>query len=422
MTDLTPVLDHERPTAPSLFGRVEVLPGQGLVLRRGGLLLVVPTVDGSQQDLLAELVGLCTHHGAPGGEDVLRLLGDLVSGSGSSRVPAFACLAAQGDHVHVMAYGAVQVAVDDQDPGSFTGARTGAWVQRSLPATFSSLSVRGTDAPDDTDEIDDTDEAGPHAGPGALLLDLLDGQVPGAGVTLHRPGVEATPGVGRASTGTDTPPGGRAMTVLRTAPRAHVVSLAPRAPDPARARSPLPVGGASPAVSPPFGSTPATSAPGPPTPVLVSGIVCRCGAFNSPDLEECQACGAPLDRDGPRETRPRPPLGILITDDGRVFTVTDDVVLGREPGQAPEVSSGRARPVVLRDREQSTSRVHAEIRLSGWRVAVVDRGSANGTYVSRSGSAGPWVLVPSDPGVPLAPGDRLRLGRREVLFDRYQLS
>jgi pSer/pThr/pTyr-binding forkhead associated (FHA) protein len=102
--------------------------------------------------------------------------------------------------------------------------------------------------------------------------------------------------------------------------------------------------------------------------------------------------------------------------------VTDDVVLGREPGQAPEVSSGRARPVVLRDREQSTSRVHAEIRLSGWRVAVVDRGSANGTYVSRSGSAGPWVLVPSDPGVPLAPGDRLRLGRREVLFDRYQLS
>src|SRR5690349_13992532 len=171
MTDLTPVIDHELPTAPGLFGRVEVLPGQGLVLRQDGLLLVVPTIDGSQQDLLAELVGLCTHHGGSGGEDVLRLLGDLVSGSDGSRVPAFACLAAQGDHVHVMAYGAVQVSVDDQDPGSFTGSRTGAWVQRSLPATFSSLSVRGTEAPDTPDatgETDETDLGGPHAGPGAL--------------------------------------------------------------------------------------------------------------------------------------------------------------------------------------------------------------------------------------------------------------
>jgi pSer/pThr/pTyr-binding forkhead associated (FHA) protein len=148
--------------------------------------------------------------------------------------------------------------------------------------------------------------------------------------------------------------------------------------------------------------------------------VCTCGELNNPDAEACRACGAHLDRGLPRRRGPRPPLGILITDDGRVFTLTDDVVVGREPAQAPEVRAGRARPLVLRDTDQSTSRVHAQIRLSGWRVEVVDRGSSNGTFLSRSGPAGPWLPVPRGEGLVLAPGDRLRLGKRELLFDRYQ--
>jgi pSer/pThr/pTyr-binding forkhead associated (FHA) protein len=121
-------------------------------------------------------------------------------------------------------------------------------------------------------------------------------------------------------------------------------------------------------------------------------------------------------------TGSRPPLGIIIVDDGRVFTLTDDMVVGREPLQAPEVRTGVARPLVLRDGEQSTSRVHAHVRLSGWEVEVVDRGSANGTFISRSGSRGPWLPVPTGVATALAPGDRLRLGKRELLFDRYRPS
>ena len=75
---------------------------------------------------------------------------------------------------------------------------------------------------------------------------------------------------------------------------------------------------------------------------------------------------------------------------------------------------------MLRDAEHSTSRVHARLRLSGWDVLVADSGSANGTQVSRSGPTGPWEAVYREPGTPLHPGDRVRLGKRQLLFDRVQ--
>jgi pSer/pThr/pTyr-binding forkhead associated (FHA) protein len=113
----------------------------------------------------------------------------------------------------------------------------------------------------------------------------------------------------------------------------------------------------------------------------------------------------------------RPPLGVLVVDDGTVLLLTGDVIIGREPGLAEEVTSGRAQPLQLRDETHSVSRVHAHVRLTGWEVTVVDSGSSNGTFLSSTGTAGPWVRV--EEPTPLAPGDRIRLGKRQLMFDRH---
>jgi pSer/pThr/pTyr-binding forkhead associated (FHA) protein len=119
---------------------------------------------------------------------------------------------------------------------------------------------------------------------------------------------------------------------------------------------------------------------------------------------------------------PRPPLGILVTDGGTIYPVTGDYVIGREAERSPEVLSGRALPLPLRDGARSTSRIHARVSVSGWKVRISDNGSANGTFLSRRGAAGPWLpLTPLEP-VTLVPGDRLRLGKRQLLFDSWRES
>jgi pSer/pThr/pTyr-binding forkhead associated (FHA) protein len=113
-------------------------------------------------------------------------------------------------------------------------------------------------------------------------------------------------------------------------------------------------------------------------------------------------------------------LGVLVTDGGTVYPVTGDFVIGREPEQAPDVLAGRARPLLLRDTARSTSRVHARLTVTGWKVLLSDDRSANGTLVSRHGAAGPWLPATSQNPVQLAHGDRVRLGRRQLLFDTWR--
>jgi pSer/pThr/pTyr-binding forkhead associated (FHA) protein len=113
-------------------------------------------------------------------------------------------------------------------------------------------------------------------------------------------------------------------------------------------------------------------------------------------------------------------LGIVVTDGGTIYTVTGDFVIGREAEAAPDVLAGRAHPLPLRDAARSTSRVHARLTVSGWKVMLSDGGSANGTFLSRSGAAGPWLPVTSHVPVVLVHGDRVRLGKRQLLFDTWR--
>ena len=200
-------------------------------------------------------------------------------------------------------------------------------------------------------------------------------------------------------------------TVMRPTVAVKRVSLRPQDRVGARVRrAPLPRG----AVAAP---SPASGGPV----VLIEGVTCPSGHLNESESATCGPCGARIDAAAPRVTRARPPLGVLVTDDGAVYTVTGDYVIGREPEQAPDVKAGTARALVLQDGEHSTSRVHARLELSGWSVLLKDSGSANGTFLSRGGAAGPWTVVPREPGTPLRPGDRVRLGKRQLLFDRYHV-
>jgi len=112
----------------------------------------------------------------------------------------------------------------------------------------------------------------------------------------------------------------------------------------------------------------------------------------------------------------RPPLGLLLFDNGATFVLDHDYLIGREPEPDPEVRSGELRPLVLIDQSGSISRRHAEIRLRGWDVVLVDRGSANGTLVAQR-DADQWrAVVPGQP-IQLLPGMRISMGRRTLSFE-----
>ncbi len=150
--------------------------------------------------------------------------------------------------------------------------------------------------------------------------------------------------------------------------------------------------------------------------VVVKGFKCARDHLNDPRVSFCAVCGIRMDQltciltDGIR-----PPLGLLLLDDGTSFVLDNDCVLGREPEHAEAVARG-ARPVRVEDHSGGMSRAHAEIRLMDWDVTVVDGGSTNGTHV-RQPSHQDWTrAIPGHP-VKLTPGAQIQLGGRVATFD-----
>jgi FHA domain len=151
--------------------------------------------------------------------------------------------------------------------------------------------------------------------------------------------------------------------------------------------------------------------------VVVDGAMCARMHFNAPDAAICRECRVSM-REGTRNIRrqPRPPLGVLLVDDGRGYLLDRDYVIGREPLLDDDVAAGRAAPLPVTDAEGSVSRLHLRVSLAGWRVEVRDLGSANGSVLHRAG--GSRTLAPVDV-VALDPGARVGVGRRSVQFLPY---
>nr|MDP9334729.1 FHA domain-containing protein [Actinomycetota bacterium] len=83
-----------------------------------------------------------------------------------------------------------------------------------------------------------------------------------------------------------------------------------------------------------------------------------------------------------------------------------------------EVQSGRAAPIVLTDPQRKISRSHAYVVLDGWDVKVVDRHSANGTFVEYPEEP-TWRRLVREEAVTLRPGTRVRVGNRTLVFDSH---
>jgi FHA domain len=143
----------------------------------------------------------------------------------------------------------------------------------------------------------------------------------------------------------------------------------------------------------------------------VLGVYCKNGHFDDPEARYCAVCGISMAQltKAPRKGK-RPPLGVLVLDDGSVFQLDADYVIGREPSLDSSVADGSARPLRLTDAEGLVSRIHARVELDGWQVYISDLESANGTYVQLPGEPDGQLLTPRV-RTPLIAGTHVRVGR-----------
>jgi len=167
-------------------------------------------------------------------------------------------------------------------------------------------------------------------------------------------------------------------------------------------------------VAPPTVGVAASTGEDDPDPVLVEGVLCTREHFNDPGARYCRQCGIGMG-ELPRtfKRRQRPPLGVLVLDDGSGFTLDGDYVIGREPVLDGDVMAGRARPLRVCDPDGSVSRLHLRISLVGWQVEVSDLGSANGSVLHSAD--GERTLAPFEPTV-IEPGARIGIGHRSMQY------
>jgi hypothetical protein len=192
------------------------------------------------------------------------------------------------------------------------------------------------------------------------------------------------------------------------------VSLLDEEPEVESVRAPLPLAGAD-------------EPPPPPEPdeaevPHVHGVICARGHFNDPNSPFCASCGISMVQQTHNLVEgPRPPLGVLVLDDGSTYVVDRDIVVGREPDTDPAVAAGDVRGIALPDPERAISRVHARVTLQGWDVLISDAGSANGTFVARR-DATQWTPIQPDSPVALTPGMHVLVGPRVLSFDSHRRS
>ncbi len=169
------------------------------------------------------------------------------------------------------------------------------------------------------------------------------------------------------------------------------------------------------------GAVPATPLPigvGPDKPVagaaMVAGVLCPRGHFNRPGTTACVRCSMAIPPgSADNVSGSRPPLGVLVADDGAVYRLDAGYLVGSDPVHDPTVSGGLARPLELPGDNVVAS--HAEIRLHGWDVTVIDRGSPGGTHLFEPG-AGEWTRVKPFEQRRLRPGTHVAFAQRIVTF------
>jgi hypothetical protein len=406
---------------PLLAGfRMIVHPGTDLVARLPYALLLLRAPAPAQRDLASRLVELCEAHtgdAAPDGHRLVRQVARLLASAEDPEAPAFALVVPSGGRVAVLLHGEVELVVRGADEQRLSGAESAIWVDRIIDAGFVTM------------------DAGPLDGTGTSLAavgDLRAGVVPGSGWTLsRRAAISQAPSLEAQHEEPAQEPEPVQTTDARITQEVRIGS--PDAADPHVPAVEISNVALTFEAVPIFGAT--TEEKRAPLPTAaqdsggwssrephvsqVQGILCANGHFNDPEALYCRIDGLSLAQwTHDFVTQPRPPLGVIVLDDGSSYSVDGDYVLGREPDRDADVQAGRVRGVVLVDEDDAVSRIHAEIRINGWTPMIKDRGSVNGTYVAAPGHT-VWTALTPEQAVPLSPGTRVQLGGRSFVYDSH---
>jgi hypothetical protein len=382
------------------------LAGRGLVARRGGLVVLSDGLDPGPDPLLAALDAVADS----GGDGAALVRAGTRAARERGGRPAWASAGVtSGGEVAVFAHGAA-VALVSVDGGPETEVSAGgSMIPVACTVSGSVVSVRlvidATAAPDPRLRLD----AGIVLGGGVVLTvtqEKSHTRIPNGPYATVVPTTRPAAGQARSPAEPDAESWFRAAQPSR--PTMRVTQT-----DDARTHGPPeePIADIS---------TMRLEQLGVVEPVVVDGAMCARMHFNAPDATFCRECRVSM-REVTNNARrqPRPPLGVLLVDDGRGYPLDRDYVIGREPLLDDDVAAGRATPLPITDAEGSVSRLHLRVSLVGWRVEVRDLGSANGSVLYRAG--GPRTLAPVDVVV-LDPGARVGVGRRSVQFLPYGVS
>ncbi|MEO5536051.1 MAG: FHA domain-containing protein [Pseudolysinimonas sp.] len=169
----------------------------------------------------------------------------------------------------------------------------------------------------------------------------------------------------------------------------------PQIPEPARATG---LGVGAPPVTPPARprlAPPASAPAAPPAPVAPA-----------PAAAPLVPPPAPSDIDDPTVLIHRP-TATLTFSTGNIIRVGAPAIIGRKPSHADTDWPG-AQLVSIEDPERKVSRIHCAIAWRAGHLVVIDRGSTNGTAVTRGDAQ--RHLLDIDTPVELFDGDMLHLG------------
>ncbi|MFE3054720.1 FHA domain-containing protein [Nocardia sp. NPDC059239] len=383
-----------------MSARVEVVPGSHLVASVDGVVVVVAhrdsrplTAESDAVAVLDKLLDLVAEASSREtrrtGRTFARLVSTWLMARDDEENVEFGVLTPGSRGLAVFLHGQVTAILEgEQRREVLHGRDAGFSVDRVVsPAPARAAAVF----------VDDGEPRATLLPPGVFAL--RDGRVPGSGAVMWREDASDTPAggvsAGARSSGARTNPDRRVRQSRRNGPPAN---------EPARSGD---------AVSGTAGKNASRATR---LGVVVHGYDCARGHLNDPRVSLCAVCGIRMEPVTRVLTEGiRPPLGVLLLDDGTSYALDSDLVIGREPERSDQVRRG-AQAIRIPDTSGGMSRVHAEIRLVGWDVLVMDRGSANGTHIRPPGRPD-WV--PAAPGRPtvLEPGSQLLLGGRVFTFE-----
>ncbi|MET1050275.1 MAG: FHA domain-containing protein [Acidimicrobiales bacterium] len=394
--------------------RLRVVPGDGVVLRAPGVTAVA--FPSSDQHLALVTAFLDAARAAAGQPDAGRKAARAVAGllAAAEDAPPLGLVGTDGAGLAVLLHADVEFAFRDAAgvDQTLSGRDAAAWLDRLLDTVPEqwSLARDGAGAADEWSDF----QAGVARGNGVATG--TPAPAPETAAEAPVPPVELEPEQTPAGQVDVAPPPPPPKVTTAPVPAADFVSvsLLDEEPDGESVRAPLPLAGADEPPPPPE--------PDEPEVPHVHGVICARGHFNDPTSPFCASCGISMVQQTHNLVEgPRPPLGVLVLDDGSTYVVDRDIVVGREPDTDPAVAAGDVRGIALPDPERAISRVHARVTLQGWDVLISDAGSANGTFVARR-DATQWTPIQPDSPVALTPGMHVLVGPRVLSFDSHRRS